>query len=259
MEKLTIQKVNELPGLNNINPNTIYFLKNENGFKTFFSDMLGENLYSQNLENEILKQITLDDVNSNVAANVIHIKVKALENISRGQLVKISSFNSSIDSFEILPCSTGDITFGISKDNIIANTIGSIIVYGVLKGLDTSAFELNDIVYSKNGQITNVLPFIDTYQKIGKVLKKDSIDGILFISIEQPQVTNWLYLTMFFDGTPQELEEITNEGDVGKVYKYSRGSIDYFRFVPNEYNSSKDSFYKTFTNSILSNLITKRT
>ncbi len=44
----------------------------------------------------------------------------------------------------------------------------------------------------------------------------------------------------------------------GEVYEYTYGPTIYYRFVPNPYNSTQDSFYGAFNGSILSNLIISR-
>jgi len=50
----------------------------------------------------------------------------------------------------------------------------------------------------------------------------------------------------------------TYTGGDGDVLKYTYGATEYYRFIPDPYDSTEDKFYTTFSDPTLSGLVATR-
>lgn len=83
----------------------------------------------------------------------------------------------------------------------------------------------------------------------------DSTNQLTFMS--NPSLT-WIYLSTTVSKAPEEVGVATVETKTGKVFKYTNGTFTAYRFVSDVYSFTLDSFYTTYTNGVLSDLIVKR-
>jgi len=76
---------------------------------------------------------------------------------------------------------------GLAIDNILNGEYGSIIVNGILDGVNTINFEVGDKLYLSptiDGAITNSSPTAPNHAIfIGFCIKKDAIDGVIYVSL----------------------------------------------------------------------------
>jgi len=105
-----------------------------------------------------------------------------------GTPVYQTTFNSGKDRINIEEARASDSSTmpakGVVRTDLANNTNGTIIVYGELEGVDTSAFDVADELYvAPGGGLTNVRPTDPTHlvQKIAVVLKKSAANGAILV------------------------------------------------------------------------------
>ena len=76
---------------------------------------------------------------------------------------------------------------GVALENIINGGYGSIVIHGIIDGLNTDSFSEGDRLYlsaASYGQITNVKPSAPNHAVlIGYCVKKDILDGAIYVNV----------------------------------------------------------------------------
>lgn len=94
--------------------------------------------------------------------------------------------------------------FGVATENIADGDDGRITVWGKVRGLDTSDWEVGDLLYvspTVAGQMTNVKPTSpDNSIPVAAVLSKDAEDGEIFV---RPTIEQQMLYGTFSDSTDQ--------------------------------------------------------
>jgi len=149
------------------------------------SDLIGVGRYNTiNFKNK-----TMNDVTNFVGANHIHYKIKATEDLVKGDVVKITGYNSGEDAVEVAKISAAsDVAFGVSECSIANGSFGKIVHNGNIESMDTSAWTENTILYSNGaGGFTDVKPTSGDYQALAVVLKSNANIGAIYFATSEPQ------------------------------------------------------------------------
>ena len=80
--------------------------------------------------------------------------------------------------------------------------------------------------------------------------------GLIAYKLNKSALT-WSDLKDRWDTEPVLNKHITSP-EPGDVYTYILGGVTRYRFVPDNYNPSKDAFYLNFSSDTLSNLLCRR-
>jgi hypothetical protein len=87
-------------------------------------------------------------------------------------------------------------------------------------------------------------------------LKTSNEDGTVIVD-EGPSGDSKTWISLVSEWTEEPVNE-EYSGTDGEVLKYTYGLTNYYRFIPNPYNSNNDGFYENYTNPTLSDLIITR-
>jgi hypothetical protein len=86
----------------------------------------------------------------------------------------------------------GNGTIGLATHSIEPNTFGYVTTYGIVRGIDTSAFSAGDEIYLSATQIgsgTNVAPIIPNFKvNLGHVINSASSNGSILVQVGQPKL-----------------------------------------------------------------------
>lgn len=137
---------------------------------------------------DTLTNKTIDSILNTVGADHIHFKVKATEAIAKGNVVKVTGYNSGENALEIAKVSSStDISVGVAHDAITSGAFGAVINTGLLEGVDTSAFSVGDILYpNTSGGFTATKPTSGKYQALAFVLRSHASNGSILIEASEP-------------------------------------------------------------------------
>lgn len=121
---------------------------------------------------------TLTGSDLHAPSNVVVVNESGSD-INALKVVKYNGVNAS-DIPKIIPfASLSDTAAGILDTAITDNSEGILVGIGFIFNLNTTAFALNDILFSDaNGDLTTTI----TDQKIGQVLKVDATEGIIYVN-----------------------------------------------------------------------------
>jgi hypothetical protein len=136
---------------------------------------------------------TIDSITNTVGADHIHFKIKATEAVAKGDVLKVTGYNSGEDAIEVAKVSSAaDIAVGLAHDTLTSGSFGALINTGLLEGIDTSAFAVGDVLYpNTSGGLTTTKPASGTYQAIALVLRAHAVNGTVLIEATEPN-TIWL-------------------------------------------------------------------
>ena len=134
---------------------------------------------------------TINDVSNHVGANHVHYKVKATEDLVKGDVVKITGYNLGEDATEVAKVTSAtDTAFGVAECSIPNGTFGKIVQNGTVDDLDTSAYTEGTILYSNGaGGFTDVKPTTGSYQALAIVLKSNANVGAIYFVANEPTAT----------------------------------------------------------------------
>jgi len=132
---------------------------------------------------------TLADSSNKIHADQLHIKIKADENLLKGQPVKYDSFNIGENAINVsLSNQLTDVTIGLAEEDIAQGSFGNIITAGVLDHTDTQDFNEGEILYVDGlGQLTGVEPTSGYSQPIAICLKSQQNNGSLQVLASYPK------------------------------------------------------------------------
>jgi len=132
---------------------------------------------------------TLTDVSNTIHADQLHYRVKADENILKGQPVKYDSFNVGENAINVsLADHMLNVSIGLAEEDIPQGSFGNIITAGVLDHVDTRDFTEGEILYvNSQGLLTGVEPASGYSQPIALCLKSQRNNGALQVLADYPK------------------------------------------------------------------------
>lgn len=132
---------------------------------------------------------TIDDMSNVVGADHVHYKVKATATISKGQLVKITGYNSGENAVEVQPVSSvNDVATGIAESAIANGSFSLVTNTGMIENVNTSSWTFGTILYSNgSGGLTSTKPTSGSYQACAIVLRSHAITGALLVEFTEPR------------------------------------------------------------------------
>ena len=132
---------------------------------------------------------TLTDASNVIHADQLHFRIKADENLLKGQPVKYDSFNIGQNAINVsLSNQLTDVTIGLAEEDISQGSFGNIITAGVLDHVDTTDFNEGEILYVDGlGQLTGVEPTSGYSQPIAICLKSQQNNGALQVLASYPK------------------------------------------------------------------------
>jgi len=162
-----------------------------NSFRKEIKELVGTQVVTPDSTTTFTNK-TINDISNIVGANHIHYKVKATEDLVKGDVVKIVGYNQGEDATEVAKTTTVNcIAFGIVEEDLTNGSFGKVISNGTLEGLDTSAWTENTILYSDGaGGLTDTKPTTGTYQSLAIVLKSNQNNGAIYFTASEPVRTN---------------------------------------------------------------------
>jgi hypothetical protein len=122
---------------------------------------------------------------NNVVVNATNGNASTL---NKGTVVRITGANGDNPVFNSASWDndgTSANTLGILQNNVLSGATGSIVVTGIVIGVDTDAFSAGDVLYlSASGQFTNVQPQAPRHiVTLGEVLRVQQNNGSIFVNI----------------------------------------------------------------------------
>jgi hypothetical protein len=140
----------------------------------------------------VITNTTIDSITNHVGADHIHYKVKATENLVKGNVVKVIGYNAGEDAFRVAKVtSASDIAIGVVYQAIADGDYGSIINTGALEGINTSAFAIGTVLYpNTSGGFTTTKPTTGRYQALAYVVRSGNNNGTILIEASEPQPTS---------------------------------------------------------------------
>jgi hypothetical protein len=131
---------------------------------------------------------TIDSYTNFVGANQLHLKCKAMANLAKGTVCKITGWNAGENAVEVnAMTSTADLAFGVMYTALTTGSFGEIINTGYLEGINTNAYAPGTILYPNGtGGFTSTKPTSGTYQACAYVLRQQSVNGTIYVEFTNP-------------------------------------------------------------------------
>lgn len=182
---------------------------------------------------EVLINKTLISETNNIYAKAVTVKIKASNSITKGDAVTVINYEESTNSYVVIKTNNNNnIANGISMQSLANTENGLMIVFGLFKGLDTSGYSANSILYvSSTGTLTTTQPTEGFKQPIGYTLNSLSVGSIL-VTAGYPKQDAW---DVSFDDTVTQLAG--EEETVADV----QTAIEKLNVVLKEYTDNKIS------------------
>lgn len=141
------------------------------------SDIIGTGNIS--IDGEIEANLHIGPLRGEICFNA-----KAGEALTKGDPVYISNFDTVGNKPVVGKADADDAnkmpSFGLAKETVSINASVTVVTFGTLDGIDTSSFNLGDILYiSTTGTLTNQPPTGETslIQNMGKVMRSHATNG----------------------------------------------------------------------------------
>ncbi len=124
-----------------------------------------------------------------VGGDSINIYCKATETLVKGDIVKVTGFNTGQDVAEIAKvASASDVAFGIVEADIANGALGYVVNTGILEDVNTVAFAIGNILYpNTSGGLTTTKPTSGSYQPVAYVLRAHASNGVLYVEFSAPR------------------------------------------------------------------------
>jgi hypothetical protein len=127
-------------------------------------------------------------------------RVKAAENIRKGKVVMAlggvgnSEYILAREAQNI--GNSGQLIMGVSAEEILANNYGDVVAFGAVRGVDTSSYPVDSILYfntASTGEFTNILPQDPNPKIIVALNTTSNNNGIIFVRVG-PDTSNFANL-----------------------------------------------------------------
>jgi tetratricopeptide (TPR) repeat protein len=141
---------------------------------------------------EVLINKTLTSDTNTIYAKAITIKIKASNSIGKGDAVTVVNYEELTNSYVVIKTNnTNNFANGISMQTLANTEYGLMIVYGLFKGIDTSSYNANSVLYvNSTGGLTTTEPTEGFKQPIGFTLNSLS-NGSILVTAGYPKQDAW--------------------------------------------------------------------
>lgn len=157
----------------------------------------------------VFTELSSSDVSSaaSIPADFLKFKAKALENISKGDPISITSYSVSENLIEIEKFSvTNTQIIGFAGEDIGNGSTGIIVTNGIIDEVDTSAYNTKDVLFAtQSGTLVTTRPTSGNYQFIATIIIGNT-DGAILVEISDIKQETELKTV---DG-----QDITGSGDI---------------------------------------------
>ncbi|MEA2112441.1 MAG: hypothetical protein U9P50_00500 [Patescibacteria group bacterium] len=138
---------------------------------------------------DTLTNKTLDDYTNHIHADALHFRVKATEDIDKGQPVTITGWNVGESAYEVeLANQQNNVANGLASTNMLNGEFGMMEQSGTLVDIDTSAWSEGLILYlDGTGILTDIEPTTGYSQPIAYVVRSHAINGALQVNADYPK------------------------------------------------------------------------
>ena len=125
-----------------------------------------------------------------VGGDSINVYCKATQTLAKGDVVKITGYNTGQNTPEIAKVSSAsDVAFGICETAIANGSLGYVINTGTISDVATNSFSLGDILYpNTSGGLTATKPTSGNYQMVAYVLRSHASNGVLYVEFSGPRI-----------------------------------------------------------------------
>jgi hypothetical protein len=126
-----------------------------------------------------------------VTGNLLLVNGVADANLAAGDVVKVTGFDGTLAQPTVNKVTAlTDTGFGIVMRAALTGESTPIIVAGIFRGLDTSAFTSGALLYSDGtGGFTATPPASGPYQQCAIVLRAHATDGVIFVQFDELRTT----------------------------------------------------------------------
>jgi len=116
------------------------------------------------------------------------MRVKASEDLVKGDVVKWSGYNSGENAIEVVKTSAQTArAIGVCHEAFTNGNFGDILVRGLMEGMNTSAWAEGTIMYSSgSGGKSPTQPIYTPYQAIGYIVASHISQGAAMVSVDIP-------------------------------------------------------------------------
>lgn len=136
---------------------------------------------------------TIDSYTNFVGADHIHLRVKAVMNLTRGQVVMFMGFNSGEQAIEVQIRNSNPVpAIGVMKDTLANGQFGFAITNGLLKDINTSMWSEGQILYPNltGGFQTTPSSSTGAYnQPLAYVVRSHAVNGEIMINVGAKETT----------------------------------------------------------------------
>jgi len=142
------------------------------------------------IETQTLTNKTLLDFSNSIKSDGIHYKVKAGENLVKGDVVVWSGYTPGETTNVVKKRSVdSQIAIGMVSESILAGALGGVELQGIIDAIDTSAFTENEVLFPDTvGGLTNVSP-AGIKQPVAICIRSHSTQGALLVNFQAPYET----------------------------------------------------------------------
>jgi hypothetical protein len=125
-----------------------------------------------------------------VASGNIDVFVIADENLVKGDVVKVTGYNTGTGAPRVAKVSSAaDVAFGIITGTIANGGTGYLTNTGLIIDVNTNAFAIGDILYpNTSGGLTATKPASGNYQVVAYVLRSNTNNGVLYVEFSAPRI-----------------------------------------------------------------------
>ena len=140
-------------------------------------------------DTQTLTNKTLDDYTNTIHADALHFRVKATQNILKGQPVTITGWNVGEEAYEVaLANQANNVANGLASTDMAIGVFGMMEQSGILTDIDTSAWAEGIILYLDGvGALTAIEPTTGYMQPIAYVVRSHAINGALQVNADYPK------------------------------------------------------------------------
>ena len=130
---------------------------------------------------------TLDDYTNFIHADGIHLRVKATENLSYGDVIMFTGFNAGEQAIEVAKRNDDTVpAIGVLHDDLLIGEFGMAVSNGLFKQIDTSAFSEGVVLYPNTTGGFTTTPSISNSnynQQLAYVVRSHAVNGEIMINV----------------------------------------------------------------------------
>lgn len=136
---------------------------------------------------DTLTNKTLDSYTNYIHADGIHLRVKATENIARGDVLKFVGFNSGEQAIEVAKRNSNTVpAIGIADETLSTGSFGMALSNGLFKNINTSSFSEGSVLYPNTTGGFTTTPTIansNYNQQLAYVVRSHTKNGEIMVNI----------------------------------------------------------------------------